>query len=163
MGYPELLSIITSWKVLVLSYKTDNIILMNSRKVFNIEVQSWCLNAPVGTHTGHAGEPVFGVNNPAVFLRKILGLFSMAKRQNSSMQPAMFSHSALFFVYIRFFSIYNFPPRKWIYIYLKQYTTFIFLCFLNYREVKPDSRIVGRRQEMIRGNRQRRSKRSVAP
>jgi hypothetical protein len=42
-----------------------------------------------------AGELVFGVNNPAVFLRKILGLFSMAKRQNSSMQPDMFSHSAL--------------------------------------------------------------------
>jgi hypothetical protein len=42
-----------------------------------------------------AGELVFGVNNPAVFLRKILGLFSMAKRQNSSMQPDMFYHSAL--------------------------------------------------------------------
>ena len=37
-----------------------------------------------------AGELVFGVNNPAVFLRKILGLFSMAKRQNSSMQSWVF-------------------------------------------------------------------------
>ena len=47
-----------------------------------------------------AGELVFGVNNPAVFLRKILGLFSMAKRQNSSMQAALFSRSAhqIFFV-----------------------------------------------------------------
>ena len=43
-----------------------------------------------------AGEPVFGVNNPAVFLRKILGLFSMAKRQNFSRQPYAFSHSACF-------------------------------------------------------------------
>ncbi len=42
-----------------------------------------------------ARELVFGVNNPAVFLRKILGLFSMAKRQNSSRQPDVFSHSAL--------------------------------------------------------------------
>ena len=41
-----------------------------------------------------AGEPVFCVNNPAVFLRKILGLFSMAKRQNFSMQPGPLSHSA---------------------------------------------------------------------
>ena len=41
-----------------------------------------------------AGELVFGVNNPAVFLRKILGLFSMAKRQNFSMQPGPLSHSA---------------------------------------------------------------------
>jgi hypothetical protein len=41
-----------------------------------------------------AGELVFGVNNPAVFLRKILGLFSMAKRQNSSMQSDVFFHSA---------------------------------------------------------------------
>ena len=40
-----------------------------------------------------AGELVFGINNPAVFLRKILGLFSMAKRQNSSMQPALFFRS----------------------------------------------------------------------
>ena len=47
-----------------------------------------------------AGELVFGVNNPAVFLRKILGLFSMAKRQNSSMQAALFSRSAhqIFFI-----------------------------------------------------------------
>ena len=45
-----------------------------------------------------AGELVFCVNNPAVFLRKILGLFSMAKRQNSSMQPDTISHSALFSV-----------------------------------------------------------------
>ena len=37
-----------------------------------------------------AGELVFGVNNPAVLLRKILGLFSMAKRQNSSMQSWVF-------------------------------------------------------------------------
>ena len=36
-------------------------------------------------HRG-VGELVFCVNNPAVFLRKILGLFAMAKRQNSSMQ-----------------------------------------------------------------------------
>ena len=45
-----------------------------------------------------AGELVFGVNNPAVFLRKILGLFSMAKRQNSSMQHNVFSCSARFYV-----------------------------------------------------------------
>ena len=44
-----------------------------------------------------AGELVFGVNNPAVFLRKILGLFAMAKRQNSSMQPAVLSRSAHYF------------------------------------------------------------------
>jgi hypothetical protein len=43
-----------------------------------------------------ARELVFGVNNPAVFLRKILGLFSMAKRQNSSRQHKIFSHSASF-------------------------------------------------------------------
>ena len=42
-----------------------------------------------------ARELVFGVNNPAVFLRKILGLFSMAKRQNSSRQPDIFFRSAL--------------------------------------------------------------------
>jgi len=41
-----------------------------------------------------AGEPVFGVNNSAVFLRKILELFSMAKRQNFSMQPGMVFDSA---------------------------------------------------------------------
>ena len=40
-----------------------------------------------------AGELVFGVKNPAVFLRKILGFFSMAKRQNSSMQPDIIFHS----------------------------------------------------------------------
>ena len=44
-----------------------------------------------------AGELVFGVNNPAVFLRKILGLFSMAKRQNSSMHPYVVFHSAHLF------------------------------------------------------------------
>jgi hypothetical protein len=43
-----------------------------------------------------AGELVFGVKNPAVFLRKILGFFSMAKRQNSSMQHRLFFHSAFF-------------------------------------------------------------------
>jgi hypothetical protein len=32
---------------------------------------------------------------------KILGLFSMAKRQNFSMHPCMLSRSALFFVKIR--------------------------------------------------------------
>ena len=49
-----------------------------------------------------AGELVFGVNNPAVFLRKILGLFSMAKRQNSSMQSAVFSRSAhrIFYIFV---------------------------------------------------------------
>ena len=40
-----------------------------------------------GKSSWAAGEPVFGVNNPAFFLRKILGLFSMAKRQNFSRQP----------------------------------------------------------------------------
>ena len=53
-----------------------------------------------------AGELVFFVNNPAVFLRKILGLFAMAKRQNSSMQPDMFSHSAHFYVKIKDFWLY---------------------------------------------------------
>ena len=48
-----------------------------------------------------AGEPVFGVNNPAVFLRKILGLFPMAKRQNSSIQHKVYSDYAHFFVLFR--------------------------------------------------------------
>ena len=48
-----------------------------------------------------AGELVVGVNNPAVFLRKILGLFSMAKRQNSSMQHKVFFHYARFFEQVR--------------------------------------------------------------
>ena len=42
-----------------------------------------------------AGEPVFCVINAAVFLRKILELFSMAKRQNFSMQPAPFPHGSI--------------------------------------------------------------------
>ena len=44
-------------------------------------------------HRG-VGELVFFDNNPAVFLRKILGLFSMAKRQNSSRHPYALFHSA---------------------------------------------------------------------
>ena len=49
-----------------------------------------------------AGELVFGVKNPAVFLRKILGFFSMAKRQNSSMQYNVFFHSAIFLLQVNF-------------------------------------------------------------
>ena len=55
-----------------------------------------------------AGELVFGVNNPAVFLRKILGLFSMAKRQNSSMQPDVVFHSAHRFTRALFTCAYQF-------------------------------------------------------
>jgi hypothetical protein len=60
-----------------------------------------------------AGELVFGVNNPAVFLRKILGLFSMAKRQNSSRHPYAISHSARFQVHVLwpFLKIFTFLQR----------------------------------------------------
>ena len=61
-----------------------------------------------------AGELVFGVKNPAFFLRKILGFFSMAKRQNSSMQHKAFSHSGhknilcFFYGYNQIFKVYDF-------------------------------------------------------
>ena len=56
-----------------------------------------------------AGEPVFGVNNPAVFLRKILRLFSMAKRQNFSRQPYRLSRSSSFSIrYFRLLSNVNY-------------------------------------------------------
>ena len=71
-----------------------------------------------------AGEPVFCVNNPAVFLRKILRLFSMAKRQNFSMQPGPFSHSAFkktltvikIIHEISMHYIFHSLPRKWRFI-----------------------------------------------
>ena len=62
-------------------------------------------------HTESAGELVFGVNNPAVLLRKILGLFSMAKRQNSSMQICML------FPTLHFFSVH---PRVYYEIRIKE-------------------------------------------
>ena len=68
-------------------------------------------------HTESAGELVFGVNNPAVLLRKILGLFSMAKRQNSSMQICML------FPTPHFFSVH---PRVYYEIRIKENGIYIF-------------------------------------
>ena len=69
-------------------------------------------------HTESAGELVFGVNNPAVLLRKILGLFSMAKRQNSSMQICML------FPTPHFFSVH---PRVYYEIRIKENGIYLFL------------------------------------